>query len=1056
MDLRTTIQSTLSADATIRSQAEAALKQAEQHPGFIGALLDILQSEQDPAVRLSTAVYLKNRVSRGWATDDNPHQPISEPERKPFRDRLLPLLSSSPPLIRAQLIPILQTVLQYDFPTKWPELMDIILQLVNTQDANQVYSGLQCLLAVCRTYRFRSGEERQNLDKVVEAAFPNLLSIGNKLVNETSPEAGEMLRICVKCYKHAIYYGLPLPLQSHQATVDWCTLFLTIISKKAPESAMLDEPEDRERNHWWKARKWSYANLNRIFVRYGNPSILSPSQETEYAEFAQNFIVNFAPEILKGYLSEIEKWVGGDHWLSKPSLSYTLIFLEECVKPKIMWDKLKPHMDSLVKHLVFPVMCLSDDDLELFEDNPADYLHRKLNYYEEVSSPDMAATNFLIALTKSRKQQTLVILSYVNEIVTRYESAPDDQKNPREKDGALRMIGALSSVILGKKSPIADQVEYFFVRHVFPEFRSPHAFLRARACDTMEKFEQLDFKDQNNLIIIYQNIMESMADPVLPVRVEASLALQPLIRHDAIRLAMQSNIPQIMHQLLQLMNEVDVDALSNVMEDFVEVFAEQLTPFAVALSTNLRDTYLRIVREILERNEARAAETGEVQDFLDDKSIAALGVLQTIGTLILTLEATPDVLLLLEAILMPVITITLENKLYDLYNEVFEIIDSCTYASKSISDTMWQAFELMHKTFKDGAELYLEDMLPALDNFVSYGGAHLIQNPPYLAAIAGMVRDIFSDPKVGGVDRICGCKLAEAMMLNLRNGTIDNYIPTFVTLPMEVLVSAQAKTIVKSYRLHLVEMVVNALYYNPLLALQVLESNAWTNKFFSIWFGMIDNFRRVHDKKLCLAAICALLPIRADQVPHSVQTGWPRLLTGATYLFRTLPAAMKQREDAVKANDGGSDAVSDYGSDDDAEDWADEPVSQGQEWGAVDAATLPDTKGDIKDESQAYLDFLSEEAKKFGALADDDDDSLLDDESLLESPLDKFDPYWHFKTALGKLQSEQPQLYQSLTAILEQGDRDVLQSVVNHANAVEAAERATQLRTAVQAPGHPD
>lgn len=47
----------------------------------------------------------------------------------------------------------------------------------------------------------------------------------------------------------------------------------------------------------------------------------------------------------------------------------------------------------------------------------------------------------------------------------------------------------------------------------------------------------------------------------------------------------------------------------------------------------------------------------------------------------------------------------------DLYNEVFEIIDSCTFAAKAISPTMWQAFELMHKTFKAGAELYLEGKL---------------------------------------------------------------------------------------------------------------------------------------------------------------------------------------------------------------------------------------------------------------------------------------------------------------------------------------------------------
>lgn len=398
-------------------------------------------------------------------------------------------------------------------------------------------------------------------------------------------------------------------------------------------------------------------------IRYGNPSTLSKSNGQDYTEFSKSFITNFAPEILKGYLQQIEKWVSKTTWLSKPSLSYTLAFLDECVKPKSMWNHLKPNMDNLISHVLFPILCQSDEDIELFETDPSEYLHRKLNFYEEVSAPDVAATNFLVSLTKSRKKQTFTILNFVNGIVGKYESAPDDQKNPREKEGALRMIGTLASVILGKKSPIADQVEYFFVRHVFPEFRSPHGFLRARACDTLEKFEQLDFKDPNNLLIIYRNILESMADPELPVRVEAALALQPLIRHEVIRTSMQQNIPQIMQQLLKLANEVDVDALANVMEEFVEVFATELTPFAVALSQQLRDTYLRIVKELLERNSSKDGDE-PYGDFLDDKGITALGVLQTIGTLILTLESTPDVLMHLETILMPVITITLENKLY--------------------------------------------------------------------------------------------------------------------------------------------------------------------------------------------------------------------------------------------------------------------------------------------------------------------------------------------------------------------------------------------------------
>jgi len=632
------------------------------------------------------------------------------------------------------------------------------------------------------------------------------------------------------------------------------------------------------------------------YSRYGNPAGLTNKPSETYAEVAETFIKDFAPVILQGYLQQIEKWVSKTTWLSQACLFNTIMFLDDCIKPKIMWEHLKPHMSILIEHLMFPVLCQTEAELETFHDDPSEYLNQKLNTYEEVASPDTAASSFLKTLTKSRRKQTFDVLHFVNSIVNKYEAAPDEQKNYREKEGALRMIGTLSGVILGKQSPIADQVEYFFVRHVFPEFRSKHGFLRARACETLEKFEQLDFKDSNNLVLIYRNILELMADPELPVRVMAALALQPLIRHDLIKTAMQQNIPQIMQQLLKLANEVDVDALANVMEDFVEVFATELTPFAVALSEQLRDTYLRIVREVIDRTGSREPEEFEFGDFADDKCITALGVLQTIGTLILTLESTPDVLTHMETVLMPVVAITLEHKLYDLYNEVFEIVDSCTYAAKTISPTMWTAFELITKTFDAGGELYLEDMLPALENFVAFGSEQMLEHRPYLDAIIDIIRKVFKSDNTNGVEGICACKLAEAIMLNMR-GRIDQYLPEFIEFAMRELTNNQRRA--QTYRFNLIESVVNAIYCNAQLSLHILETNNWTNKFFSLWFSSIDSFKRVHDKRLAICAITSLLVVPSNQIPESIMPGWPRLLQGLARLFQTLPAAEKSKFDEL-------------------------------------------------------------------------------------------------------------------------------------------------------------
>lgn len=63
-------------------------------------------------------------------------------------------------------------------------------------------------------------------------------------------------------------FDLPASLRDQQVMVGWCTLFLTVVGKEPPESSLPEDLDEREVNHWWKAKKWSYANLNRLYVRW--------------------------------------------------------------------------------------------------------------------------------------------------------------------------------------------------------------------------------------------------------------------------------------------------------------------------------------------------------------------------------------------------------------------------------------------------------------------------------------------------------------------------------------------------------------------------------------------------------------------------------------------------------------------------------------------------------------------------------------------------------------------------------------------------------------------
>jgi hypothetical protein len=82
--------------------------------------------------------------------------------------------------------------------------------------------------------------------------------------------------------------------------------------------------EDWQQSEWWKAKKWAFNTLNRLFERYGNPSQLPESMKKEVSAFADHFVKSFAPEIFKMYLQQIELYVSKQIWLSKKVLSAIL------------------------------------------------------------------------------------------------------------------------------------------------------------------------------------------------------------------------------------------------------------------------------------------------------------------------------------------------------------------------------------------------------------------------------------------------------------------------------------------------------------------------------------------------------------------------------------------------------------------------------------------------------------------------------------------------------------------------------------------------------------
>ncbi|KAF9190108.1 hypothetical protein BGZ50_000457 [Haplosporangium sp. Z 11] len=1069
MDIQTVyslFQATFQPDTNVRMQAELQLKQMEGTQGTLLASMQIIGSEDSELhVRQAASIYFKNAIRRYWyETETTPaHLKIPESDKEAIKSSILQLLVTAPTVVRTQLITVLGVILANDFPSKYPGYISQVQNLLQSHDPKVVYVGLLALKELTRVYKFKVSE-REPVEEIIATFFPAIQQIGTGLMSANNVEAAEMLKIIFKCYHHTIQIDLSERLRDNALLIPWGTLFIQMVEKSLAAVDLPTDLEELEKHPWWKAKRWAYQCLNRLYTRYGNPTALT--SDSKFKSFAEGFAQNFAPNILSAYLKQVELWVAKQAWLSPRVLCLIGNFFEESVKDKHGWSLIKPHSETLITHFVFPQLCFTAADEALWIEDPVEYVHSRIDGLEDFNSPSTSAINFMTVMARYRQNAFMQVLALANNVLQKFNESPAEVKDPREKDGALVMIGAMAPLILRKRA-FASLMEPFFVNHVFPEFKSQYPFLRARACEMVNRFSDLDFED-NNVDIAYTNLMESLRDTHLPVKVSAALSLRHMIRHERVRDAMKPHLQFIMHELLTITNQIDVDTLSDTMDEFVEVFAQDLAPFAVQLCEQLRDTFLRICADMGPNADGVEKISDNAIDEASDKTMAAMGVLKTMGTLILSLESTPEVLNQLELALLPVITFTLQNSIIDLFDGVFEIIDSCTFSAKAISANMWSILELIYKTFKESALDFMEEMLPSLDNYISYGKETFSTNENLQHMVYDIVETVMRSDRLGENDRVSACRLAESFMLNCR-GHIDKYIAPFLGLVFQHLAPADGiKTV--EFRVQAVEVVMNAIYYNAPVTLHLLEENGWTQRFLDVWFSNLSKFSRVHDKKLSIFALCAILRVPVEQLPPALQNGWPQVLNGILSNFEGLPIAQANRKEMEKHYNIASDD-----DDDDDDDDSDDDDDEGQN--ALEAALAEDEDSaeeewvddddDVFDEGHDYLEFLAqqrvntqasaaENAEDDGEMAagtggietmgtddDDDEDDDLEEEIYFESPLDDLDPYVVFHEVFTGLQQHNPASYNELTKATTPQQQEYIMQLLQIGAEIAAAETAT-------------
>lgn len=680
--------------------------------------------------------------------------------------------------------------------------------------------------------------------------------------------------------------------------------------------------------------------------------------------------------------------------------------------------QLRPHMRQLIESFVYPRLCFSDEDQELWELDPIDFVRASADPYEDMGTVPSAASYLLMTtISKRTKSMFEPTLQFITSVLNAYP----EQATARQFDGALKMCIAISSTMVNQEG-VKDNLDAFFMQHVLPALKSPEPFLRLRACAAVQTFDQAGLKWHTNesLETALRGVMDCIMDSELPVRVQAASAMGELVAHDEVHNAMAPNAGRLMQELLKLSDETDLDVLMTTQEKIVNQFSEELLPFSVQLVQQMANSYMRLVQENLANNandDGEGVRTFGMDQSEEDKYFAALGCLSTMYQIVTTAETRPEILAELEGVLLPVIAYTLEQEAIDLYDDCFQLTDVLTYYQKRISPGMWGIFVLMYKSFKGSGIDYLAEMIGTFDNCASYGTDVLQQNAEYRSMLIDIFQTAMTSDQLGVSDRIAACQLGEVVLLLLK-GCVDDAVPGIIATVLPLLDEKNSASS-SNLRKWCIMIVLEAIYYNPALALQVLEAHGATAAFFTHAVQKLNKFNKVHECKVTIVALLSLLSLDPNTVPEAVKAGYLHLLAALVSQLKRLPSFVAERNEYQKQFDEGIDS--------DVEE-------------EVDEAGDFDDDVDVHDDENEYLELLTQEAQKLrskianldeGEDADDDDEEFdLDGDDLIyESPLEPVPVYEPFRKVVDQLKTQHADLFQRLTDQFNDEQRQHLQEV---------------------------
>jgi hypothetical protein len=1014
--LASILGNTLHPDGEIRRQAENALASFEKVAGGHTLLLQLITMQEVPfEVRQSASLRLKNLYHGYWSIRKGELAKVSDQDRVMMRANLLEsIVRQTDPRLRVQLLEVAYWLWPSDEPDEWKDLIPAIINNIQVgmspqsgqrPDLMRVYGSICVLHKVLKRYQNREPDARRPVFVIVDACFPLLLTLFQAMVQQSlqdqSFEIMETLRIIVKIFHVTCTIQIPPQWLTHfDAFKPWMDTLLFLFEQPVTDAHVAacaaakagtqqdSERQKRAKSPGWRIKKWLAHLCNRIYSRFGRPDHVGQEKTKSTAfkkltkakkeeikvlnqqkkAWASRFQKEYSTKILSDFMNWFKLYSSG-HFVHDRLLHQGYAYIALCASESVHYKMLKPALPFLIQECILKTLCLTEEDLIIWRENPQDFVRQLHNMVEEFVDPRMAAFGLLFELVQNRTRDTLQLtLNTITTVFAQYQQAPAGQKNSILKEGAMRVFADLWELMLSKEE-FHSPIEQLLIQHVLPEFDNKQVpFLRARACYTVGKYSELLWKNEAAHQQAVTRCVESLRDPEIPVQIEAWEAAADIVQAEKVFKFLEPSFDIFMESFFLLFEEIGSERVASTLKVLIDRFGKSVIPYAVQLVAKLAELFKREMDNWL-------SSPDEIdEDYAADQPHIAC--LECIVSVLYAVDSQPQIYSELIRFCDPILSVAIDERCIEFYETTLDMLQVLTWLvppEVGIPAAMWKHLPRVIQSFgtaeKDGwAADFLGNMVPAFDNYLQRGKNELCspEGLPMLQGMFNIGRIVLSNNE-RLIDSHQAAALWEVMMAHLR-GRIDPFIPEIVQITgtrlLHIIELEEARERERQERLQkaamkraakgktpkgkgkgkkgaparsldfqdleteedeneqdellvlkfcMLDNIAVACHYNPLLFCQILKSTpeAFQGKLFNVWltYASTQMGNAWDNAHLAVLGLSSLFLIPLSHLPALWQQAAPSILNELLKLLNEMKRMIDEGDDEPED----SDIINDHG-----------------------------------------------------------------------------------------------------------------------------------------------